>query len=910
MITSISPQFESYLEIGAQRFAYVDLLKILSADQLCRLPYSIRILVENVARCAPDALPAVLECIQGEQATCEVPFYPNRLMFHDTTCLPALADFAGMRDMVAEMGGSPETMNPMIPAVLTIDHSVIVERYASADAVDANLDIDYRRNAERYEFIKWAQKSLDNFRVVPPGTGIIHQVNMESLATVVWESQTADGQPLLHPDDMVATDSHTPMINAIGVLGWGVGGLEGQAAMLGEPVPISFPEVIGIRLLNQLAPGVTATDLALRITQLLRARGVVGKFIEFCGPGLTGLSSAARGTLSNMAPEYGATVVFFPFDSTTMEYIRLTGRSSGLIERMERYLEAQKLWRHDDAQLPAFNELMDIDLSEIEPSVAGPHQPHQWRRLAEAAASFHREVMGESPNLIASTSSTTAQYVEPSFGQPLAHGAISIAAITSCTNTANPSQMIQAGLFARNAHRRGLISKPWVKTSLSPGSRVVADYLQKADLLKDFSALGFDLAGFGCMTCIGNSGKLEPHMETFADNGLKTVVVLSGNRNFEGRVNPKVQVGYLASPALVVAYAIAGTIDTDLQNLPLGNDAQGNDVYLRELMPSEEEIQALVAKTVTPDLFLQRNESLWDGTHHWRELSAAGSVQFPWAPDSTYLRRPIYLQGITPNAPKSLAIHDARILLALGDNVTTDHISPASAIPPESQAGQWLLEHGESAEDLNQYSTRRSNHEVMMRGAFVNRAVKNLLLEKQPGEGGWAIDSFGKVQRVYDAAMTHLASGTPLVVFAGYNYGAGSSRDWAAKAQATLGVKAVVARSFERIHRSNLIGMGVFPLLFAPNDDLQRLKLNGSETVSFHGLDELHVGCNLVQANLSRDDGSTCSLALALTIDSQQELSYLLQGGVLPYVVRKMVNRKSSETPNTGTPGSPEGISV
>ncbi|MNU58536.1 Aconitate hydratase [compost metagenome] len=889
MISAIDARHQSHLQVGDTRYAYVDLYKILTPDELLGLPYSIRILLENVARCSPTALDNVIACIREDALACEVPFYPNRLMFHDTTCLPALADFAGMRDMVAEMGGAPETMNPMIPAVLVIDHSVIVERYAEADAVEKNLDIDYRRNSERYEFIKWAQKSLTNFKVVPPGTGIIHQVNMESLATVVWESQTADGQPLLHPDDIVATDSHTPMINAIGVLGWGVGGLEGQAAMLGEPVPISFPEVVGIRLSNELRPGVTATDLALRITQMLRAKGVVGKFVEFCGPGLSRLSWAARGTLSNMAPEYGATVVFFPFDDSTMEYMHLTGRSDDTIARIETYLEAQGLWRHDSLPEPHFDDLIELDLAAIEPSVAGPHQPHQWRKLADAAPSFRQDILGEREGIIARSSDSEAEYFEPSFGQALSHGAISLAAITSCTNTANPSQMIQAGLLARNAQRRGLRSKPWVKTSLSPGSRVVADYLEKADLLSDFSALGFDLAGFGCMTCIGNSGSLEEHMERFSDQGLKTVVVLSGNRNFEGRVNPRVQVGYLASPALVVAYALAGTIDMDIQTEPLGQDAAGNDVYLHELMPSEEQIQALVSQTVRPDLFRKRNAMLWDGTHHWQALSASGSVQFPWAPNSTYLRRPIYLQNVKPQASTELSIHDARVLMVLGDNVTTDHISPASAIPLESQAGQWLTERGENPNDLNQYSTRRSNHEVMMRGAFVNRAVKNQLLEQQPREGGFATAFDGSIQRVYDAALSYVVKEVPLVIFAGFNYGAGSSRDWAAKAQATLGVKAVIAQSFERIHRSNLIGMGILPITFAAGADAPSLRLSGNESLDFSGLETLQVGATSVSLTISCADGSQTSVSLTLQLDSQQEILYLKQGGILPYVVRKVV---------------------
>ncbi|MDB6050880.1 MAG: aconitate hydratase [Pseudomonas sp.] len=888
MISAIDPRFLNHLNVGERQYAFIDLKRVVPAENLATLPYSLRILLENVARCSPDALPDFLECLDTQRADCEVPFFPNRLMFHDTTCLPALADFAGMRDMVHEMGGKSATMNPMIPAVLTIDHSVIVESYAQPDSAERNLDIDYRRNSERYRFIKWAQESLDNFKVVPPGTGIIHQVNMESLGTVVWESRTTDGEPLLHPDNMVATDSHTPMINAIGILGWGVGGLEGQAAMLGEPVPIRFPEVIGIRLTNRLRPGVTATDLALRMTQILRARGVVGKFVEFCGPGLSGLSWAARGTLSNMAPEYGATVVFFPFDDTTMQYMRLTGRDDDTLAKIDAYLGVQSLWRHDDDPEPEFTEVIDLDLDAIELSVAGPHQPHQWHKLADAAQSFRHDIMGESAEIIATSADRTATFFEPSFGEPITHGAISLAAITSCTNTANPSQMIQAGLLARNARARGLQRKPWVKTSLSPGSQVVADYLEKADLMVDFSALGFDLAGFGCMTCIGNSGKLESHMEAFSDDGLKTVVVLSGNRNFEGRVNPKVQIGYLASPALVVAYAIAGTIDTDIQHDPLGRDADGNDVFLRELMPHEDEVNALVERTVLPELFRKRNATLWDGTHHWQQLPAIGSVQFPWNPASTYLRRPVYLQGLSPLPADSLTIKGARPLMVLGDNVTTDHISPASAIPSDSQAGQWLLDRGEAVDDLNQYSTRRSNHEVMMRGAFVNRAVKNLLLSEQPAAGGWAKSVSGDVRRVYDAARTYVKSNVPLLIFAGFNYGAGSSRDWAAKAQATLGVKAVIARSFERIHRSNLIGMGVFPIEFHTSESATNLRLDGSEYFDLQGLDILTVGVNPIRLLITRNAEQRI-FELVLKIDSRQEILYLRHGGILPYVVRKVV---------------------
>jgi len=881
----------SHLNIDGAAYAYIDLHKMLTLAQVAALPYSIRILLENVARCSPDALASVLHRAVEQGPDCEVPFQPNRLMFHDTTCLPALADFAGMRDVVAELGGDPQTMNPLIPAVLTIDHSVIVEHYAEAGAVVDNLDIDFRRNSERYRFIKWAQKSLDNFGVIPPGTGIIHQMNMEALAQVVWESETEDGLRMLHPDDMVATDSHTPMINAIGVLGWGVGGLEGQAAMLGEPVPINFPQVVGIRLTNHLRPGVTATDLSLHVAEILRKRSMVGKFVEFTGPGLSGLSWAARGTVSNMAPEYGSTVVFFPFDDETLSYLELTGRPAALRKKIEAYMQAQPLWRRDDLPEPVFDDLIHLDLASIEPSVAGPHQPHQRQTLANAAASFRQEVLNGG-NLIVGPSDQV--FFEPSFGELITHGAVVIAAITSCTNTANPSQMIQAGLFARNARKAGFQRKPWVKTSLSPGSQVVADYLAEANLLEDFSALGFDLAGFGCMTCIGNSGMLEPHVEKFADQGLKGVVVLSGNRNFEGRVNPKVPAGYLASPALCVAYAIAGTIDIDLDTQPLGRDATGADVYFRDLLPSDADIATQVTAVLKPEFFQHRLETLWDGTHHWQALSSEGSVQFPWSPASTYLRRPQYLAGITAEPPASLSISGARALMVLGDNVTTDHISPAGAIPAESLAGLWLLERGEAPEDLNQYSTRRSNHEVMVRGAFSNRSVRNLLLgDRQPGQGGWAWNADrSECLPLFEAAKSYAVQSTPMVMFAGINYGAGSSRDWAAKAQALLGVKVVVARSVERIHRSNLIGMGVIPLHFQPGQSVDDLQLDGTEHFDFLGLDSLKVGDNAVSLVIHCESCPIRRVELTARIDSLQEIRYLVNGGVLPFVIRKVVKRK------------------
>jgi aconitate hydratase len=869
------------LQIGGMPYRWLDLRRIVPEASLRRLPYSIRILIENVARRAPEALAPLLDHLLGAAPACEVVFHPNRLMLHDTTCLPAMADFAGLRDALAELGGDPARMQPLIPVVLTIDHSVIVERFASADAVEVNLDIDYRRNSERYRFIKWAEQSVRNFKVVPPGTGIIHQVNMESLAQVVWEARTPTGEPLLHPDAMVATDSHTPMINALGVVAWGVGGLEGQAAMLGEPVPIVCPEVIGLRMTHRLRAGVTATDLALHLTELLRHRGVVGKFIECFGPGLDQLDVGVRGTVANMAPEYGATVVYFPFDQITLDYLRFTGRDAAHVERVEAYMKAQGLWRNDDAI--DFDDVIELDLARVEPCMAGPYLPHERHALRDVAASFRAQVIERH------AATTSEQFVEPSFGRALTHGAVVLAAITSCTNTANPSLMIQAGLLARNARRRGLQVKPWVKTSLSPGSRVVADYLRDAGLMEDLEALGFHVVGFGCMTCIGSSGPLEPRTDRLIDAGLLGAGVLSGNRNFEGRVHPKLAGGFLASPPLAVAAALAGTVMTDLEAEPLGADVDGRAVYLRDLWPSDEEVAAMVRAHMRPDFFLESSRTLWAGTHHWQELSAQGSLRFSWEERSTYLRRPAYTEGIPATVPAALRIRGARVFMVLGDNVTTDHISPVGTIARDSTAGQWLLERGERPEDLNQYSTRRSNHEVMLRGAFTTRNLKNRLVgDAHPHTGAHAFSADGtQVLPVYEAARSYREAGIPLIVMAGINYGAGSSRDWAAKAQALLGVQAVVAKSFERIHRSNLIGMGVLPLQFRAGDGAEHHSLTPHDVIDLEGIDALRVGTQTVTLRVTSGAGNVRVVDTDLRIDSEQERLYLQHGGILPFVMRK-----------------------
>ncbi|GAB2893045.1 aconitate hydratase AcnA [Streptomyces mayteni] len=882
MNATAPPPSTAVLRVGDRAYRYVPLDRLLPPGAAAAVPYAVRILLENVARRSPDALAAVRARILGGAGECEVPVLPNRVMLHDTTCLPALADFAAMRDSVAELGGDPAGLRPAVPVDLVVDHSVVVEEYGHAGALEGNLRVDFRRNHERYAFIRWAERALDGFRVVPPGTGIIHQVNMESLARVVWTDEAADGGPsLLHPDLLVATDSHTPMINALGVVGWGVGGLEGQAALLGEPVAIPFPEVVGVRLTGRLAPGVGATDLALTLTELLRATGVVDRFVEFTGNGVDTLGWAERAAVANMAPEYGATCVFFPYDEETARYLRLSGRDAGHRELVDAYLTAQGLKRLPGAPEPRFDAVLDLDLATVEPSLAGPHLPHQRVPLARVPRSFLAAV-GEDRG-----AAPTAE-PDPVYGERVPAGPVAIAAITSCTNTANPTLMIQAGLLAERAAAAGLRPKPWVKTSLSPGSRVVERYLTAAGLLPALERIGFHVAGFGCMTCIGNSGPLEARMTELADAGRQPVAVLSGNRNFAGRVNPRIAYSYLASPPLVVAYALAGTVLRDLATEPLGHDRQGRPVFLADVWPSDEEVAEVVAAAVRPELFRENTERLREGTAHWRRLAGRDGVRHDWDPESTYLRRPPYLVGLARREPGTPVVRGARALLRLGDDVTTDHISPAGAIPEDSAAGRWLAERGTAPRDLNQYATRRSNHEVMLRGAFTNAAVANLLLpEGERGRGGHARAVDGeRILPVHEAAAGYRAAGVPLVLFAGRNYGAGSSRDWAAKAQALLGVRAVVAESFERIHRSNLIGMGVLPVEFAPGDGAGRHGLTGAEDLDLLGLDELSPGTNPVLLLARRPDGGETRIPLRLRLYSRQEVAYLRHGGILPYVVR------------------------
>ncbi len=869
----------SELMIDHQHYHFVDLTRLLPLEQLQTLPFSLRVLLENVALRSPHALPRFLQMLAGAADKGEVEFFPDRLMFHDTTCLPALADFAAMRDLTTELGGDATAINPRIPAVLTIDHSVIVESYATASALEDNLQFDFRRNAERYRFIRWAEKSLDNFRVIPPGTGIIHLMNLEAIAEVVTVDTTAP-VPLLHADCMIATDSHTPMINALGILGWGVGGLEGQAALVGEPVTLSFPEVIGISVSGALSPDVSDSDLALHITRLLRETGVVGKFVEFTGPALASMSVESRATIANMAPEYGATVVFFPFDERSAEYVALTGRSEEKQALIRAYMQAQHLWRTTDAPQPVFSQLIALDLSTIEPCMAGPVNPHQQIPLGQAASSFDDTL---------SPQARERYWIRPEYPGPIHQGAVAIAAITSCTTTANPWLIIQAALFARNAAKHGLRPKPWVKTSFSPGSRAVTDYLSASGLLTELEKVGFDVTGYGCMTCIGSSGALQPAMEALVSEGLQAVCVLSGNRNFPRRVNPSLGHGYLTSPALVIAWALAGHIAHDMVNDPLGVDDAGRPLTMRDLMPSREEVEMWLGRVMKPEYYIKRRDIIWQGTPHWQQIEAPGSVHYPWEATSTYLRRPGYLERLPRDPAAPLTLSGAHPFLWLGDDVTTDHISPAGAIPLASLAGQWLIEHHEDPQDLNLYSTRRSNHEVMVRGAFTNTALVNRLLPAaQRSGGGKAWDAqHQQILPAYEAAQSWLRRETPLVIFAGERYGAGSSRDWAAKAQALLGVKAVVAHSFERIHRTNLIGMGILPLHIAPEDAADLPEMDGREEIDVDGLDNVQTGCTPLRMRIRRGTALLGEFRLTLSLDSQQELRYLRHGGILPYVIQQ-----------------------
>jgi len=870
---------------------------VLSLRRLCnkigidinRLPYSLRVLMENAARSQPDGENGAIDVMKAfadwaEHGTSggEISFRPSRVLMQDFTGVPAVVDLAAMRDAAAALGGDPERVNPSIPVDLVVDHSVQVDHCASADACRRNEELEMRRNRERYELLRWATSAFGNLRVVPPGRGICHQVNLECLASVV--AAAADGdETIAFPDTLVGTDSHTPTVNGLGVLGWGVGGIEAEAAMLGQAIVMQLPDVVGVRLSGKLPENVTATDLVLTITEQLRKLGVVGKFVEFCGPGLAALPVTDRATVANMAPEYGATCGFFPIDTQTVAYLRNTGRSDEQIALVETYARTQCLWRDPEAPEPLFSETTGVDLSSVEPSVAGPRRPQDRLALSEAAEAVRP---GAAPAGPAETAPQRAPVAGKDFD--LGPGDIVIASITSCTITANPHAMITAGLLARNARRLGLRSAPWVKTSLAPGSRVVTRYLRACGLQEDLDYLGFHLAGYGCMTCIGNSGPLDPAIEdAVRASGLEVAAVLSGNRNFEGRVHPLTCHNFLMSPALVVAYALAGSMTIDLTREPVAKNSRGNKVYLADLWPASREVNRCVEQVLNADLFRQEYSGLFEGDAEWRALGQATGSTYSWNGQSTYIRRPPFFEGLTSEPPAIRDVTGARILALLGDSITTDHISPAGAIAEDSPAGQYLKSLGVSRAEFNSYGSRRGNHEVMMRGTFANVRLRNEMTPEREGGYTMHVPSL-KEMSVYDAAMKYEAEGTPLVIVAGREYGTGSSRDWAAKGPLLLGVRAVIAESFERIHRSNLAGMGVLPLVFPDGENRKSICLDGHETVSLEGLaggvkPGMEVACTF-----TRGDDFRKTVLLRCRLDTAEECECFANGGILPKVVREI----------------------
>ncbi|WP_038035767.1 aconitate hydratase AcnA [Thermopetrobacter sp. TC1] len=857
---------------------------------ISRLPFTLKVLLENLLRhedgrtVTADDIRALVGWLdhRGTKEKREIAFRPARVLMQDFTGVPAVVDLAAMRDAMRDLGGDPKRINPLSPVDLVIDHSVMVDRFGTPDALAFNRKREYERNRERYTFLKWGQQAFSNFSVVPPETGIVHQVNLEYLARAVW-TREENGSVLAFPDTVVGTDSHTTMINGLGVLGWGVGGIEAEAVMLGQPVSMLIPEVVGFELTGELPEGVTATDLVLTIVQMLREEGVVGKFVEFCGDGLDHLSLEDQATIANMAPEYGATCGFFPISRETLDYLRVTGRSEEQIALVEAYARAQGLFREAGMPVPEFTKCLKLDLSTVQPSIAGPKRPQDRVLLSEAPAAFARAMKEEFGK-----PEDEARMAAPGADFDLGHGDVVIAAITSCTNTSNPSVMLAAGLLARKAAEKGLKVKPWVKTSLAPGSQVVTEYLKRAGVLDDLEKLGFAVVAYGCTTCIGNSGPLpEPVARAIEENDLVACSVLSGNRNFEGRVNPLVKANWLASPPLVVAYAIAGSLKVNLATHPIGTDAAGNPVYLRDIWPSSAEVREAIRQSVTREAFQEKYADVFSGDEDWQAIDAGGGETYAWDEASTYIRRPPYFDGMSREVPAAADITNARILGLFGDSITTDHISPAGAIPVDSPAGQYLIEHGVEPKDFNSYGARRGNHEVMMRGTFANIRLQN---EMTPDvRGGWTVHyPSGERMTMFDAAMRYRQEGVPLVVIAGKEYGTGSSRDWAAKGPKLLGVAAAIAESFERIHRSNLIGMGVLPLQFMNGENRKTLGLTGAETVSITGIAEgLRPGAELT-VTFTAPDGTEKRTRVLCRIDTEDELDYYLNDGILPYMLRKL----------------------
>ncbi|MEM1175958.1 MAG: aconitate hydratase AcnA [Pseudomonadota bacterium] len=877
----------STLQVGDREFDFYH-LDAVTEGHAQRLPYSLKILLENLLRhedgrdVTRDDILALANWDPNAEPSTEIAFTPSRVILQDFTGVPAIVDLAAMRDAVVKLGGTADSINPLSPVELVIDHSVQVDKYGTANALDLNNKIEFQRNKERYAFLRWGQSGFENFRVVPPNTGIVHQVNLEYLSRVIFDVQQGD-RAVAYPDTVVGTDSHTTMINGLGILGWGVGGIEAEAAMLGQPITMLIPHVIGFKLTGKLKEGATATDLVLTVTEMLRNKGVVGKFVEFFGDGLADMPLADRATLGNMSPEFGSTCAIFPIDGQTTRYMALSGRDEQQIALVEAYAKAQGMWREDGEPDALYTDTLELDLCTVEPSIAGPKRPQDRIALSAAASTFatqvQQEIQGrEAPGT--ATASIDGEDVE------IRDGAVLIAAITSCTNTSNPAVMVAAGLLARNAAARGLKTRPWVKTSLAPGSRVVTDYLEKAELLDDLQALGFHIVGYGCTTCIGNSGPLLPEIAAAVREGdIAGTGVLSGNRNFEGRIHALVPMNYLASPPLVVAYALAGNMDVDLYNDPLGEDPDGNPVYMRDVWPSQAEIQAVVGSTVSSDMFKENYDSVFEGDANWKGIDVPEGKIYTWDADSTYVKNPPYFEGMTIDTGAITGISGARVLALLGDSVTTDHISPAGAIALDSPAAAYLQAQGVEPVNFNSYGSRRGNHEVMMRGTFANIRLRNQLA---PGtEGGWTKHQpSGEQMSIFEASLKYRDEGTPLIVLAGGEYGTGSSRDWAAKGTLLLGVKAVIAKSFERIHRSNLIGMGVLPLQFTDGDSADSLGLDGTELYDITG--HQSEDAKRVEVSATREDGSTVSFQAKIRIDTPKERDYFEHGGILHYVLRQL----------------------
>jgi aconitate hydratase A / 2-methylisocitrate dehydratase len=880
------------LDIDGKKYDYYSIPAAEEAGlgDMSRLPFSLKVLLENLLRhedgrtVTSEDVAALAGWLKEKKADREIAYRPARVLMQDFTGVPAVVDLAAMRDAMVSLGGDPEKINPLAQCDLVIDHSVMVDKSGDASAFKQNVDLEMERNGERYSFLRWGQKAFDNFRVVPPGTGICHQVNLEYLAQTVWTTKDQNGVEVAYPDTLVGTDSHTTMVNGMAVLGWGVGGIEAEAVMLGQPISMLVPEVVGFKLEGKLKEGTTATDLVLTVTQMLRAHGVVGKFVEFYGPGLDELSLADRATISNMAPEYGATCGFFPIDQETINFLNFTARDPERVKLVEAYAKAQGMWRDADTPDPEFTASLSLNIATVVPSLAGPKRPQDRVLLSEATTEFANALPALSGNDDGIAKKIPVAGTDYSIGS----GDVIIAAITSCTNTSNPGVMLAAGLVARNAIAKGLTVKPWVKTSLAPGSKVVTDYLVKAGLQDDLDTLGFNLVGYGCTTCIGNSGPVaEPIADAITEGELVACSVLSGNRNFEGRVSPHAKANYLASPPLVVAYAIAGSMNIDITTAVLGTDKEGNDVYLKDIWPSNQEVQETVRTALTRDMFVAQYSDVFAGDASWQSIETAEGQTYTWDSTSTYVQHPPYFEGMQKEPGDLSDIENARVLALLSDSVTTDHISPAGAIKSESPAGEYLNSHQVPTKDFNSFGSRRGNHEVMMRGTFANIRLRN---EVAPGtEGGVTRHMPGGEQKwIYDASMEYQKDGIPLVVFAGKEYGTGSSRDWAAKGTRLLGIKAVVAESFERIHRSNLVGMGILPLQFPEGVDRKSLKLDGSETVSITGIKDGITPRMSVPCAITRADGSTVNVDMLCRIDTLDEVEYYRHEGILQYVLRNL----------------------